>query len=215
MDHLPTRFRGPEAADKPLTRRAQAKLETRDRVLQAAKRLFVDRGFEAATIRDIATEAGMSTGAVFANFTDKNDLFHAVLGADLDAHLALVADVVNHPGPVEAALLQLFSTGYDIHLEQLPLLQAATSVSWTTGLDGDFGERPQCRQVLLYTTELIESAVRRGELKAGVDARLIAEMVWDVYMANYRRALFGDWGAAQLKARLADQIGVILDGSRP
>ena len=215
MNHLPTRFRDPEAAERPLTRRAQAKLETRDRVLQAAKRLFIDRGFEGATIRDIASEAGMSTGAVFANFTDKHDLFHAVLNGDLDAHLRMIEGVINHPGPVSDALLELFSIGYDVHLDQLPLLQAATSLSWTSGLEGDFGERPQCRKVIAFTAEIIEGGVKRGELKSSADSRLVAEMIWDAYIANYRRALFGDWGADQLKSRLADQIAVILDGLRP
>lgn len=215
MNHLPTRFRGPEAADKPLTRRAKAKLETRDRVLQAAKRLFIDRGFEAATIRDIATEAGMSTGAVFANFTDKHDLFHAVLNGDVEAHLAMIEGFGNHPGPIEVALSDLFSIGYEVHIDKLPLLQAATSLSWTSGLAGDFGERPQCRKVTAFAADMIKRAAERGELRAAIDGRLVAEMIWDAYIANYRRALFGDWGVKQLKARLTEQVAVIVDGLRP
>jgi AcrR family transcriptional regulator len=60
---------------KAPTRRALAKQQTRVKVLAAARRLFSEQGYEGATIRDIAAEAGMSTGAVFANFTDKSDLF--------------------------------------------------------------------------------------------------------------------------------------------
>ena len=55
--------------------RALAKLRTREKILAAAKALFAEHGYEAATIRDIARQAGMSTGAVFASFTDKSDLF--------------------------------------------------------------------------------------------------------------------------------------------
>ena len=39
--------------------------------LAAAKALFTERGYEGATVRDIASAAGMSSGAVFASFTDK------------------------------------------------------------------------------------------------------------------------------------------------
>src|SRR5579871_6952834 len=59
------------AEGRPLTRRALAKQHTRRRLLDAAKRLFNERGYEAATVRDIAAAAGLSTGAVFASFSDK------------------------------------------------------------------------------------------------------------------------------------------------
>ena len=55
--------------------RALAKQRTREKIVSAAKLLFAERGYEGATIRDIAKAAGMSTGAVFASFTDKADLF--------------------------------------------------------------------------------------------------------------------------------------------
>lgn len=70
---------------RPL-KRAEAKAQTRSKVLQAAERLFLIVGYEAATIRDIAERAGMSTGAVFANFAGKEELFLAVLEEE-DARL--------------------------------------------------------------------------------------------------------------------------------
>lgn len=63
-----------------LSKRQASKVATRNKVLSAAQSLFFSVGFEAATIRDIAEDAGMSTGAVFANFKDKADLYRAVYG---------------------------------------------------------------------------------------------------------------------------------------
>ena len=61
-----------EGEAKPrVNRRQVAKARTRVKVLEAARTLFAERGYDAATIRDIAKGAGMSTGAVFANFQDK------------------------------------------------------------------------------------------------------------------------------------------------
>jgi AcrR family transcriptional regulator len=214
MNHQPSGFRSSDIDERPLTRRAQAKLETRDKVLQAAKRLFISRGYESATIRDIAAEAGMSTGAVFANFTDKTDLFHAVLSADLDAQIGLVRGLIDHPGPVEEALASLFSAGYELHLQQLPLLQAATSLSWTEGLEGRFGERPTVAALLELVTQILNRSVARGELGSGADTRLMAEMLWDAYISNYRRALFDNWGLQQLNARFAELTAIILSGAR-
>src|ERR1700743_729013 len=72
----------PLDTDVPTSLRAQSKLKTRRRVLDAARRLFMERGYEASTIRDIASEAGLSTGAVCASFLDKTDLFNAVMAED-------------------------------------------------------------------------------------------------------------------------------------
>lgn len=73
----------PGAAAEPparLNRRQAAKLRTRQRVLAAATDLFKDVGYAKGTIRAIAKKAGMSTGAVFANFDDKDDLYVAAFG---------------------------------------------------------------------------------------------------------------------------------------
>lgn len=63
-----------------LNRRQAAKVRTAEKVLAAARAFFETRGYEQATIRRIATAAGMSTGAVFANYQDKAELYAAVYG---------------------------------------------------------------------------------------------------------------------------------------
>ena len=77
-----------EAEVQPrLNRRQAAKVRTRQKVLDAARTLFAERGYDAATIRDIAKGAGMSTGAVFANFQDKAELFEAVFSEEMEGLL--------------------------------------------------------------------------------------------------------------------------------
>ncbi|MGH7018950.1 MAG: TetR/AcrR family transcriptional regulator [Brevundimonas sp.] len=68
------------AEPERLNRRQQAKAATRQQVMDAAKNLFDTVGYKAATIRDIARDAGKSTGAVFANFEDKDALYLAIHG---------------------------------------------------------------------------------------------------------------------------------------
>jgi AcrR family transcriptional regulator len=70
--------------------RAEQKADTAKRVLSAARYLFRQRGYERVGIRDIAAEIGMSTGAVFNCFENKEELFKAVFGkpAPEAAHVA-------------------------------------------------------------------------------------------------------------------------------
>jgi AcrR family transcriptional regulator len=61
-----------------LTRR-ERKERTRADLLAAARTVFVRRGFHAASLDEIAEEAGFTKGAVYSNFAGKDDLFLAVL----------------------------------------------------------------------------------------------------------------------------------------
>lgn len=64
-----------------INRRALAKAATKARISAAAKRLWAEPGsYDAATIRVIAKEAGLSTGSIFANWTSKEHLWRAVMG---------------------------------------------------------------------------------------------------------------------------------------
>ena len=56
---------------KPLTRKRQ---QTRQRILDAAAQVFHDKGYERATLEEIAARAGLTKGAVYSNFKNKNDL---------------------------------------------------------------------------------------------------------------------------------------------
>ncbi len=71
-----------QVAAPQLNRRQRAKAATRVKVIAAARSLFVAKGYADASIRDIAREAGMSTGAIFANFENKADLWRAVKGSE-------------------------------------------------------------------------------------------------------------------------------------
>jgi hypothetical protein len=115
---------------------------------------------------------------------------------------------------VEEALLALFKGGYDFHFGQLPLLQAAVSLSWSHGLGGEFGDRPSYRLAMESLGKILSRGVERGELAADADLRLTAEVLWDTYVANYRRALFDNWTADQLVERNSRQIALILGGLR-
>lgn len=55
--------------------------ETRDRVLQGAASVFAREGYDGASIAEIASAAGVSSGALYAHFGSKAELFAATLRA--------------------------------------------------------------------------------------------------------------------------------------
>lgn len=65
--------------------RQEAQAQTRERLIEAAKRLFIQRGFAGTSLRDIAEEAGYSQGAFYSNFSCKE----AVMLELLKRHVVL------------------------------------------------------------------------------------------------------------------------------
>jgi AcrR family transcriptional regulator len=66
------------ATTRRLTR-AEQQAQTRAALLEAAARVFVERGFAGASVEAIATEAGYSRGAFYSNFESKEQLFAELL----------------------------------------------------------------------------------------------------------------------------------------
>ncbi|WNG80222.1 TetR/AcrR family transcriptional regulator [Mycobacterium sp. ITM-2016-00316] len=59
--------------------RAESKEQTRRRLLEAAAQVFAHRGYTAASVEEIAESAGYSVGAVYSNFSNKEQLFEALM----------------------------------------------------------------------------------------------------------------------------------------
>jgi len=61
--------------------------QTRSDVLTAAAKVFARAGYDRATVAEIASESGLSTGAIYAHYDGKADLFLAVLRAHMHREL--------------------------------------------------------------------------------------------------------------------------------
>jgi len=60
---------------------------TRSRLIGAAEKIFARDGFEAAKLEEIATTAGYTRGAFYANFESKEDLFLALLEREISTRI--------------------------------------------------------------------------------------------------------------------------------
>jgi AcrR family transcriptional regulator len=214
MKHISPIQVASETPVKMPTRRALAKQQTRAKVLAAARRLFSEHGYEGATIRDIAAEAGMSTGAVFANFTDKSDLFREIMASDLAALTEAMREAAARGRGVEDALLKMFAAGYAFYKSQLPLARAAFSVSWAPQDGPVLRAAPQVHEIMELIADQLNEGVKRGELGQEAEIKLRTQMLFDAYLSNYPQAIFEGWSLDALQARARDQIRILLAGAR-
>jgi len=202
-----------DASETPrLNRRQAAKVRTRQKVLDAARALFAERGYEPATIRDIAKGAGMSTGAVFANFQDKAELFEAVLSEDLARLAETLKAAAAAESSLRARLLAALTAGYHGSLEQLPLVQAVVARSWFQPVAAEMRTRAAIKPLVMVVSDALQTGVREGELRQDADVRLLSDLIYDAWLSNYRRAAYDGWTIQQLTTLIGKQIDVILAG---
>lgn len=83
----------------PLRRtRSEARAQTRQRLLDAAMEVFLETGFAAASVEEIAARAGFTRGAFYSNFGDKEDIFLALMDARLEERISEAARLVTRSG---------------------------------------------------------------------------------------------------------------------
>src|ERR1700722_2235653 len=76
--------------------RQQARTEaTRRKLLEAAEQVFARDGFEAARLEDIASLAGYTRGAFYANFQSKEDIFFALLESWVGRRIAEITSLLD------------------------------------------------------------------------------------------------------------------------
>lgn len=209
---LPTTQTDADIEAPRLNRRQAAKVRTHAKVLEAARVLFAERGYDAATIRDIAKGAGMSTGAVFANFQDKSELFEAVLAENLAGTLEAFQAAAKADGRTAERLTSALSVGYHRGLDHLPLVQAIFARAWFQPEDANERQRAMAKPFVESIAGILQAGIREGELRQDVDVTLMTRMVWELYMANYRFAAYDGWGMEELTAHTRKQMDLILAG---
>ncbi|UDF31344.1 UNVERIFIED_ORG: TetR family transcriptional regulator [Roseateles sp. XES5] len=86
---------------------------TRLALIEAARRLFVEKGYAETATPDIVAEAGVTRGALYHHFEDKRALFRATLEREAEAVAAHIEAVSIPAGSARAALLLGASAYFD------------------------------------------------------------------------------------------------------
>jgi AcrR family transcriptional regulator len=78
----------------PRLTRAEQREKTRSCLVEAAAKVFSRRGYDKASLDEVAEEAGFTKGAVYSNFKGKEDLFLATIDAHFEERLGAIKRVM-------------------------------------------------------------------------------------------------------------------------
>jgi AcrR family transcriptional regulator len=86
-------------ATRTLGRRDEQRARTRSDLLDAAARVFAAQGYHAASVDQVAVAAGYTKGAVYSNFSSKEELFLELLDRHLDQAIGMLEQLVFEVAP--------------------------------------------------------------------------------------------------------------------
>lgn len=170
-------------------RRDQQKSETRDLVVEAARALFEEKGWEAATTRDVAARAGVAVGTVFAHFPDKRALLAAALHDQVAGALAEAWATLPERGVLDQ-LLHVAGRLYASYRARPTLSKALVAASLFETRDDALSA--QLAAFHARVGELVAAGVARGELRRDLDPALAAQAYFALYFAVLVAGLRGD-----------------------
>jgi AcrR family transcriptional regulator len=115
-------------------RNAQRGVQTRERVVAIATRLFAERGYEGTSVEAVLQEAGISRGSLYHHFASKEALFDAVLeGVEArvgQASRAAAAGVTDPVAGLRAASLAWIRMAGDPVVQRILLIDAPSVLGW-------------------------------------------------------------------------------------
>ena len=162
-------------------RRAREKSETRDKILDAARELFINEGYEAVSMRKLAEKIEYSPTAIYLHFADKEELFHELCHEDF-ARLAEVFQSSAMPlDPVErlrfiGQTYVDFGTRYPNHYKLM--FMTTHPPAELNDEDCEIKGNPEV-DAYAFLKLSVQQAIDAGKFRAGLgDAELVSQTMW-------------------------------------
>lgn len=212
---LPSPVEHTDATTAPvkLGLRERGKLEKRRRIKQAARDVFLEKGYDDATTREIAERADVAIGTLFVYAKDKRDLLMMIINDDLDQVNQHTAQGVPD-GPLLEQLTEFFRTRYRYWASEPRLSRPAVQETFDF-LSRSTGQGPETARFYARRGRIVDllATIIRAKQQAGrigddYSAEEIASLFMTIYLTEVRRWLNDedpavDSGIAHLRKLMA------------
>lgn len=192
--------------------RARQKQATQERVLLAARTLFLTRPYEDVGVRDIAAEAGVATGTVIGAFGSKADLLNTIVLEDIVAQYELIKVAVVGRQTVLDRLMAIGMTCVNYQGRQLPLLRTSMAHAWVRSAAAERQVRLALQPILAFVREELSTAQFLGDIRADAPLAVVVEMMIDVLVQCYRRMAYDGLTPELVSDELRTRMQVLLAG---
>jgi TetR/AcrR family fatty acid metabolism transcriptional regulator len=185
--------------------RAKA-VDKRRRILEAAVSVFARKGYFAARVSDIAKKAGVADGTIYLYFRGKEDVLVRLFDEVMSEHVAEAREAVRALSTAPERLLVIaqrhlevlggnrdLAAVFQVELRQSTRFMERFTASWL-------------RDYFKLLDEAIESGQRDGSLRADVNRKIAAKMLFGALDETVT-----SWLLSEKRYRLKDLAGPVVD----
>jgi AcrR family transcriptional regulator len=204
---------------KPVAKGGRRELNKRDklaRIRNAARALFIEKGFDETTTREIALRAGVAIGTLFLYATDKRDLLLLLFDEELNKLSDRAVARARRNTPFIDQLLAIFRV-FLAYFSETPRL-SRYMMQQVTFMGPGVGNRIQAG--LERTHQLLAKVIAQAQADGLVNQDMAplaaAELIFLIYRAEIRRCLANDPPMIEDGiAALRRDFTILFEGMRP
>ena len=168
-------------------------MNTKDLILEKTLKLILDKGTIDIPISDIRNSTGLTTGGLYYHFSDKSDIFEAILQKYMIDYIKIDFDKIPLEGSskdrIHDALLYIlhhFINGVKIESIDEKINWATVLILLTaTGYSDDEVNRIVLQtgnDIGIFLTDLVEDGKRQNEIRQDFSTKSIVELLYTLYM---------------------------------
>jgi AcrR family transcriptional regulator len=193
--------RAHEADAASLGQRERNKRDKLQRIKNAARDLFVSKGYDDTTTREIALRAGVGMGTVFTYADNKRDLLFLIANEDLEETTKRAEADISPDASLMTNLIAIFGDHYEYFAQQpeLSRLMLREMLFYDSGQQANRFKTTR-EKVIALICDSVRFSKESKSVRTSEDPRLIGWVLFCVYQVELRSWLAG--GELNLKTGL-------------
>ncbi len=162
--------------------RKKQKAETNELILNMARDLFENLGYEKTTMRKVAAKAEISPGAIFKHFENKSALLAATLFNDIEKTQKRALNTIPQGTTLQRQFLYIAENFYKYYSIR-PVLSKIL-VKHSLFIEGEWAKKfeDQTNRFIQKTVQLIKEAQKRKEIRKDTNAEILASVFFSQYL---------------------------------
>jgi AcrR family transcriptional regulator len=183
------------------------KENAKTRITQAAFKVFAQKGYHATIMKDIAEELGVSKGAIYQYFNNKEDILKEIIIAYQQTARDILKKSFEKNQPLDAlqnyhkTMTETYQPNIAIILELISIAASDEKIRNTV--------REEYEKDIVLLQTFIEQQQQKGNIKPDVDANLTAQVFIALYMGMTSKLIMG-FSKSEVKKVWAQAIELIL-----
>jgi len=182
-----------DAAPRPIGQRERNKIDKLRRIKDAARELFIEKGFDDTTTREIAVRASVGLGTIFVYAANKRDLLFLIVNDELENITEEAEASVNEQASLLENLLDIFRSHYEFFKRQpaLSRLVLREMVFYDSGAQAGRFQKTRERLIDLIG-KAVQLAIAQDNASSNETPQFIGWTMFCIFQVELRRWLSHD-----------------------